>query len=65
MAAGHEPPQRKILIEVFARRNFGRAFQTVFDLAEGLVADQRFMVARPETDLPLRRFDIPGIDNAR
>ncbi|MCI0667486.1 MAG: hypothetical protein L0Y43_05475 [Methylococcaceae bacterium] len=65
MPAGHKSPKRKVRIQVFACGHSGSGLEPVFDLAEGLKADEAFMVAGAQAHLPVRRLDIPGIDAAR
>ncbi|MGE0595391.1 MAG: hypothetical protein AB7P07_03445 [Hyphomonadaceae bacterium] len=60
--AGNKAPQREIGIEVGAR---GRAFlsgQAILNCVEGLDADQSFVHALSQRDVPIRRADEAGID---
>ncbi|MEJ0017573.1 MAG: hypothetical protein WDN25_13605 [Acetobacteraceae bacterium] len=64
-AADDKPAQAEILIQVLPHRHAASAFDPFLNLHEGLIADQPFMVARSAGDIPIRRFDIPGIGALR
>nr|WP_229714601.1 hypothetical protein [Aquisalinus luteolus] len=62
IATQDKATQRKVFVEVTTRRNLSLFLQTILDRSEGLIVDQRLVVALAQRDIPFSRLHISGID---
>ncbi|MEE1655681.1 hypothetical protein VB618_05690 [Microvirga sp. CF3062] len=59
-----EAAQREIGVDVLARWSLGCALEPCLYLLESLEADKSFVLPLAQPDAPIRRFDVPRINDA-